>query len=256
MRRLKEPLLVLFFLFLTFPVQAQSPGDEMYSRGVTHLMAKDFPAAEQDFSDALIAGLEDDQRKMAYVYRSFARDGQGNLKEALVDLDSAVAVDPNDLSSYFDRVKVLLKLQEFDLVVKDMEFVLMNGADKDQEATAHYFLGRANYGLDNFREVIENMSVNLAVFPRDIESLLFRASAKERIGNFAESIEDYDRIVEINPDIKEVYANRGVLKIYRLTKGEDIKLSKKRAASACEDMIRAQSMGDNSVDELIETHCK
>lgn len=256
MRELKEPILVLVFLFLTFCAQAQNPGDEMYSRGVTHLMAKDFPEAEKDFSDALAAGLEDDQRKMTYVYRSFARDGQGNLHGALLDLDSAVAVDPNDLTSYFDRVKVLLKLQEFDLVVKDMEFVLSHEADNDQQATANYFLGRANYGLNDFREVIENMSVNLASFPRDIESLLFRASAKERIGDFAGSIEDYDRIVEINPDIKEVYANRGVLKIYQLTKGEDIKLSKKRSASACEDMIRAQSMGDNSVDELIETHCK
>lgn len=221
-------------------------------------MSKDYAQAEVAFTQAFQSDvrMEDAQRKMAYIYRSFSRDGQGNVEGAITDLDSAIAIDPEDLASYFDRMKMLVKVRDFDAVVRDAETVLSGEPDEAQFATAHYFLGRAYYGTGDFKASAEAMSVNLARFPEDMESLLFRASAKERYFDITGAIEDYDLVLELNPQIKEVYANRGVLKINLLTANGNLKPSKKEAKSACSDLNKAWEMGDETVGDMIEIYCK
>ena len=69
------------------------------------------------------------------------------------------------------------------------------------------------------------------------------------------SIKDYDKAIELNPDYKEAYANRGVAKINLLTTGGNIKPTKEQTKDACADLQKAKKLGDNTVDDMIFIYC-
>ncbi len=129
-----------------------------------------------DLSDALIdlnTCIEIDQKfAAAYCHRGITKSELGHHKEAIEDFDKAIEFDPNDEISYYNR-------------------------------------GNAKRKLYLYSEAIENYNKTILINPRFIAAYINRGNAKGEMGCHQEAIEDYNKAIEIDPNFAMIYNNRG-----------------------------------------------
>ena len=66
-----------------------------------------------------------------------------------------------------------------------------------------------------------------------------------RVNRFDEAIGILENAISINPDYAEAYRLLGICQVQL-----------KKMKEACDNFAKAKSLGDPSVDSLIEKHCK
>ncbi|RZV57745.1 MAG: tetratricopeptide repeat protein, partial [Flavobacteriaceae bacterium] len=103
--------------------------------------------------------------------------------------------------------------------------------------------------------VINNCDRYFAINAKDPELYFIRGTANDMLGNFEQSIKDYDKAIEIIPNYVQATANRGTAKINLLTGNGNLQPSKRETKSACKDLKKAKELGDNAVDDLIYVYC-
>lgn len=85
-----------------------------------------------------------------------------------------------------------------------------------------------------------------------------RGVCKGNSFDFEGAIKDYDKVIEINPQYMEAYGNRGNAKINIYTSKGDLSPTPEQTMSACEDFHKAIELGDNSIGtkDMISLYCK
>ena len=121
------------------------------------------------------AVLKDSKFLEAFVNRGIARGKNAELPEAILDFESAMAIDAEDPLPYVNRAYALLLQQNFDAALADYD-----------KAVA----------LDSKNAVIHNS----------------RAYALYLKGDFTAALKDYDQAIALNPKEAYFYCNRGTLK--------------------------------------------
>lgn len=85
-----------------------------------------------------------------------------------------------------------------------------------------------------------------------------RGTAYSNSLDFEKAISDYDRAIELNPNYMEAYANRGNAKINTHTSKGNLEPTNEQTISACEDFYKALELGDKTIDtsDMIYLYCK
>lgn len=85
-----------------------------------------------------------------------------------------------------------------------------------------------------------------------------RGASKGNTFDFEGAIKDYDKAIELNQDYMEAYGNRGNAKINMLTSKGNIDPTPEQTESACEDFHKAVSLGDKTIgtEDMIYFYCK
>jgi tetratricopeptide (TPR) repeat protein len=106
-------------------------------------------------------------------------------------------------------------------------------------------------------EAIELYNRAIEINPTIAEVYFNRGVCKGNKFDFVEAIEDYNKAIEIKPDYMEAYSNRGSAKINHLRNSGDAEPTYKETQSACEDLHMAQKLGDKTTttSDLIYLHC-
>jgi tetratricopeptide (TPR) repeat protein len=199
------------------------------------------------------SSFESNMRRKAFIYRSFCKKELKDFNGSIEDMNRAILIDPNDLASYIDRGTTYLEMGELQKAKDDFLKIIKTDTKTEQAAGAFYYLGLISCRESKIESGIDYFTKGLKIVPNDIEMLFSKGYYLGLTMDSKNAIKEYDKIIELDPSIKEVYANRGTEKI-NLYNRESQK-DKKLLASACADLKKAKTMGDNSVDDLLFIHC-
>ncbi len=262
MRHLKEPatmkyLLVSFlFLLTTTFVKGQEEAQKAFSEGVRLLKAEKFADAERNFSLAISKGETKNGLKMSYIYKAFALNGQNKYDDAISCFDKAIEMDSLDPATYTDRAKTFSYKKDYNKAINDFNKVLEFDTTAKQAETAYYYLGRIKMLQGKNEEAIKYFDKLLMLVPTDAEGYFLRGTAKSNIRDIDGSIKDFDLAIKYNANYMEAYANRGVQKINKIPVIEKIGKNIDCFEDPCSDLLKAQKLGDRSVNDMIYLYCK
>lgn len=252
---MKKIILAIFIGFTLQISYAQAEFKDSFEKGVEYIKTQNYKKAVKTFSDILKKANDEKLKKFCYIYRAFAYNGLGEYKYAISDLDKAIELDSTDLASYIDRGIAKVYSNDYTGAKSDFELVLSKDSISEQGQAALYYLAKIAYQQGQFEQSIKYYNKLIVLIPNDPELYFNRGAAKGMIMDIEGSIKDYDKAIELKPDYMEAYANRGIQKINAiLTKN---KIDRKDCIEdPCKDLLKAQQMGDKSVEDMIFLYCK
>lgn len=250
---MRNTLLTITFLMITLIASGQEEAQKAFNEGVRLLQAERFSEAEKYFSEAIAKGETKNGLKMSYVYKAFSLNGQGKYDSAIVCFDKAIEIDSLDPASYTDRAKAYSYKKDYDKAIQDFNKVLELDSIGKQAEAAYYYLGRIKMLIGKNEEAIKHFDHLLELVPTDYEGYFLRGTAKSNVMDIDGSIKDFDLAIQYNPNYMEAYANRGIQKINKLPTSE--KLGIDCLEDPCTDLLKAQKMGDSSVEDMIYLYC-
>lgn len=252
----RQLISLILSLFIATAAGAQVSLKEAFSNAVQSYKAKDYMASAQGFTYVLTLADNMELKKFCHIYRAFAYRDMKLYKNAVADMDTAIALDPTDAASYTDRGKMKMYMGDDVGAISDFKAVLRTDSVADQAQAAYFFLGKIAYAQTRFEDVVFYYDKLLTLVPTDAEAYFDRGAAKSMLGNHAGAIADYTKAINLNPNYREAYANRGVAKINQFTTGGTLKPTKSQTSSACDDFTKAKSLGDTTVDDMLFLYCK
>lgn len=107
-------------------------------------------------------------------------------------------------------------------------------------------------------EAIEAYDKAIKLNPTVAQAYYNRGVSKSNNMDFEAAIKDFDSAIELNPKYTEAYTARGNAKINNFTAKGNLKPGSEQAQSACDDLNKAISLGDKSVEteDMILLYCK
>jgi len=153
--------------------------------GNQKMQEKDFDGALRDFSDAILEAnpFPDNVKSGAYLSRSRAYEGKGDLDKALEDLNKAIKLEPKSVHAYQNRANLHQKRNEPDEALADYgksikmnpkfpfayksRGLLLLRQGKDAEAGADFakFIDLYPDGKDDLEKEIEKVKSERAAKP-------------------------------------------------------------------------------------------
>ena len=100
-------------------------------------------------------------------------------------------------------------LQETELYLKSIKLIDPNAAN----AKAYYNRGFARLNISKFKEAIDDFDKVLELDPNYTEAYHKRGAAKFSIELYKSAVADYNKVIQLNPEFPSVYTNRGEAKI-------------------------------------------
>jgi len=244
-------------LLLALLVYGSLHAQAAFSEGVKLLKSNQFVAAEEKFFVAIEKGKSSPAGlKMAYIYLGFSFNGQKKFSKAVESFSKSIAIDSLDPATYTDRALAYSYQNDYENAIKDFKHVLKLDSTGDQAEAAHFYLGRIYLKqLDN-KAAINHLNRLLNLVPTDAEGYFLRAIAKSNVMDIDGSIEDYDMAIKYKRNYMEAYANRGVQKINKLPTEKKTGKQIDCLEDPCSDLLKAKSMGDATVDDMIYLYCQ
>ena len=125
-----------------------------------------------------------------------------DLREAMSDLDAAIAVDPGSWMLYFVRSFVRYKLLEAE--------------HASEEVADNMLLPKHGDGLPNinYRLVKDDLDRVVECMPDFAHAYFNRANVSAKLSDFKSAIVDYSKAIEIDGRFAEAYFNRGLARVY------------------------------------------
>ncbi len=168
-----------------------------------------------------------------------------NIKEydaAIVEFDLAIKLNSDSSNIYLRRAQCYLGLNKTDKAIDDLNEAIKKD---DKNLEAHYNLGLAFETLDNHQKAFDEFTKAITGNPSYYDAYVHRAATCESQTQFASAIYDYSAAIRLKPSNGDLYLKRGMLKRDALKNDMD----------ACDDFIKASSLGCTDADDLAKD-CK
>jgi tetratricopeptide (TPR) repeat protein len=137
---------------------------------------------------------------------------KGDYKNALIQLNKAIELNPSNANAFYDRALVKEKLNYYEDAVQDLDKAI-----KLKPSSIDYYFARirANYSLGNHAGIIDDCN-KITSFDTTAETQAivynYRGLVKNQLKNYKGALQDLDRAVELNPSLAVTYNNRGDVK--------------------------------------------
>ncbi len=201
-----------------------------------------------------------------------------NYKGALDMAAYAIELKPKYVEVMEFKGEVRFAQKDYNYTIKEL-----NEAIKFMDATkpvysAYKLRAKARFEVSDFKGAVTDWNVYIDAFPKEEEALISRGAAKINANDNSSAIVDLDEALKINPKNPVIYNYRGVAKggnkLYvEALKDFDysiklkfnyasayvnraaIKLASKDKHGACEDLKKAESLGDEMAIKLVLKYC-
>lgn len=155
-----------------------------------------------------------------YTNRAGVKILMGEAEDAIADCDAAIKLNPNFVEAYINRASANLSLDQHDAAIADCDAVLKLNPDFVQayviRATAKF---ADEFDSDRHKAALADYDTALKLNPNAAEIYFARAHVRAVMGDYAGVIEDYDKMISLNPEpnpMFNVYGHRGDAKrLYR-----------------------------------------
>lgn len=180
----------------------------------------------------------------AYSLRAQRKQILGDLKGAMLDYNIALELDPNDCRVYLNRGTLKYNKSDYRGAKLDYQNSLTTSISSLDSVASYYNIGLAQSSLKEFKSAIVTLTKSININPHYL-SYDRRAYSKFMIDDYWGAIEDYNKTIELNPDHREAYYNRGLCKI-----------SLGRQESGCLDLSKAGELGYEMAYKAIQDFCR
>jgi len=163
------------------------------------------------FKDAgkLDAALRDLDKSVALkadaenlFHRSQVLTKLGRAKEGLADIDQALALDPDYAEAFYVRALAEWALSKPDAAFLDLEKSVKLLKDPEKKASAYLQGGDWRQERKEFREAVSQYTQALQMKPDWPKALHPRGVALGLLGDLADAIRDFAKLVELEPQVK------------------------------------------------------
>jgi tetratricopeptide (TPR) repeat protein len=247
--------LAVILLLLSNSIIGQNNPIELYHTGNSNFKSGNFEKAIANYTELMKIVNEKTVRKTCYINRGLSYDRLQKYDLAIIDFTEAIKLDSTDMASFIDRGLSKMHAGYLEKAKADYNYVVYKNSNHKMMEAALYWLSLIHYSQGKFEATIKNCDRYFVINSKDPELYFIRGTANDMLGNFKQSIKDYDQAIEIKPNYVKAIANRGTAKINLLTGNGNVQPSKKETKSACKDLKKAKELGDNVIDDLIYVYC-
>ena len=250
--------------------------DTQKNLAIVYYKTKRFQESKQMMDSAFYVKAED--AELLYYKAKLMFDGKAN-KPALDACAQALDINPKYIDVIVLKAEIRYAMKEFPYVVKELtEAIKLLPADKPNY-DAYKLRAKARFEIADYKNAVKDWTIYLEQFPEEEGALVARGACKIESADFAGAIVDLDAAIKINDKNPVSYNYRGVAKgenkqfvdglkdldyaiKLRFNYAEAfvnraaIKFASKDKHGACDDLNKADSLGDEMAVRLIETYCK
>lgn len=195
-------------LFDTLEGAGNLPAEGLVNRSAARLYSNDLPGARAD-ADRVISDREasDITRSRAYLLRARARQTQGELAQATVDLDESMRLDPNYLRARLDKAEVSYRQSQPESARAELDLLIRKAPDA---ASAFRLLGLVRLMLAQPQEALKTLARAGEVYEGWIASLRQEEAQAQVTGDTARANVATDGIVRLNREMAAVRLYEGM----------------------------------------------
>ncbi len=180
---------------------------------------------------------------------------KGDMNLSLKTLNDLLAKYPNYTSAYFSRSMIYNNQQNPTMALRDYDQMI-----RIEPANQDFLKMRATLkmNLGDIKGALADLTKRIELNPNNAMHYYDRGHARGSVetADLAACVKDYDRAIQLKPDLREAYALRGFAKIYIFTRTRKSNtIPANLVADPCSDLRKAKSMGDNSVDNMMRAYC-
>ncbi len=161
--------------------------------------------ALEDVTKALAIPNSPHSTAAYHLTRSSYALGLQQLQLAMLDANEVIRLEPD--SSYGHRIKALVYLgtKQFDAAIAEIDKASRLHGDSDD---LDYLRGRALEGMHKTKEAITAYSTNHIKYPKNVTCLLCRGDLFLRQESYRSAINDFTKVLAIDPKNSEAYIVR------------------------------------------------
>ncbi len=143
----------------------------------------------------------------AYLHRGIAYYEIGDIEHVLSDLDLVILHAPDTPAAYYWRSRAYLEMGKTDLALEDIDEAIELDPDEPADPLLR---GVVHLRREEYDAAVEDATRAVQLgFEED--GYRNRAIAFAKMGNKQAAIEDWTRVVALNPDSAIAYCQRGML---------------------------------------------
>ncbi len=155
------------------------------------------------------AFIKTDPSATSYYQRGYLEFSNNDFQKALADYDKAIALDPNNYEFYFSRGNLKEKLGDHQAAISDYTEAI---ARNDDSAKLFYSRAYSKSLAADLEGAITDYSECLKLNPKYKGAWLNRGIVFKNQTQLAKAIADYDKAILIDPDFSEAIQNRAIAK--------------------------------------------
>jgi tetratricopeptide (TPR) repeat protein len=163
-----------------------------------------------------------------------------DYRNALEDYENAIRINPSMVRAFFGRANAKLKLIEMAVTERE-EYYLFDASTEFSQASGPKSATEQEYGFD---EVMQDFDRVIELDPEFYFAWYNRGYVKALSGNYWGAIHDFTQAFELNPDFAEARYNKGLLLIYLNLK-----------AVGCKDLSIAGELGISEAYPVLKRYC-
>lgn len=214
----------------------------LYYRAKLMFLGKEYKQA----LDVSAAALEIKPKYIeVLVLKGDVRFAQKEYNYAIKELNEAIGLmksDALDYNAYKTRAKAKFEIEDYKGSVTDWS-VYLDGVPGEEEALILRAAARINSN-DNTNAIVD-LDEALKKNPKNPVIYNYRGMAKAGNKQLVEGLKDIDYSIKLKFDYAAAYVNRAA-----------IKFASKDKRGACEDLNKADTLGDKMAYKLIDQYCK
>jgi protein O-mannosyl-transferase len=151
-----------------------------------------------DFNLALKAGTKEPE---VYEGTGVILENRGDLKNALAFLNKAISLDPKKGRAYYNRAMILDGLGQKEEAIKDYSIALVYQPD----ITIEILSNRAVLFIETgkYKEAVIDLNYLISEDSNNFMYYYNRAFSKLKLNDIDGAIEDYRKVIQLNPDDKQ-----------------------------------------------------
>lgn len=181
----------------------------------------------------------------AYLLKAEIRIAMKEYNYALKELNDAektIPADKPDYNLYKQRAKAKFEVQDYKGAAADWS-VYIDANPGEEESLISRAAARIN--SKDFTNAIVDLDEAAKISPKNPVIYNYRGLAKGENKQFVEGLKDLDYAIKLKFNYPSAYVNRAALKF-----------ASKDKRGACQDLEKADSLGDQMAFKLIEQYCK
>lgn len=162
-----------------------------------------------------------------------------NYSEALTAYDRVLELDPDYAEAYFNRANVRFELIEHQFSLEQTEKTVLLMVDGSTVSK-----DESEQEIPAFEPVLEDYDRVIRLNPSMSYAYYNRGNIKNRMRDFEGAIKDYTIATALNPNFAEAFYNRALTMIYR-----------NETREACYDLSKAGELGITEAYNVIKRYC-
>ncbi len=248
-------------------------------KGMVYYASKDFKNAKKYLDTAVTISVDDKiEDPEIFYYQALLMYAGKSYKQALTSCEHALDYESKYVEAILLKGEVRFAMKDYNYAIKELNLAIESMKDK-VDYKAYYYRARSKFEIGDFKGAVADWNIYIDNTKKTEEALISRAAAKINAGDNSGAIVDLDEAIVLNPKNPVSYCYRGVAKggnkmfaealkdlDYSIKLKFDystayvnraaIKMAKKDKKGACEDLEKADGLGNELAIRLIEQYCK